>query len=72
MKTKKVIITPDNMRDFLGQRGRLSLIYNDKVLKEFATDNVYALYNTLRSLSKRRTGTYSKLPRNFVAEFERM
>lgn len=68
---KEVILTKDNMRDYNGLAGILKIKYNDKVMKEFITDNVYPLYNTLKSLSKRKTGTYSKLPKNFIAVFVR-
>ena len=66
---KEVIITKDNMAEYKGKSGKLFIKYNNKVLKEFITDNVYPLYNTLKSLSKRKTGTYSNLPQNFTAVF---
>lgn len=68
-KTKEIIITKDNMAEYKGKAGILKITYNDKVLKEFITDNVYPLYNTLKSLSKRKTGTYSRLPQKFTAVF---
>jgi hypothetical protein len=69
MKNKEIIITKENMGEYKGKAGVLKIMYNGKMLKEFITDNVYPLYNTLKSLSKRKTGTYSKLPQNFKAVF---
>lgn len=66
---EQIVITKDNMAQYRGKAGKLYVMYNGKTLKEFITDNVYPLYNTLKSLSKRSTGTYSKLPRNFKAVF---
>ena len=66
---KEVVITKENMLQFKGKQGVLKLMQGDKVLKEFITENVYYLYNTLRSLAKRKTGTYSKLPKDFTAVF---
>ena len=64
-----VIIDKDNMASYKGKEGVLKVMYGNKVLKEFITENVYALYNTLKSLSKRDTGTYANLPQNFKAVF---
>jgi hypothetical protein len=66
----KIVLCKDNMAQYKGKSGRLLIKYNGKTLKEFLTDNVYPLYNTLKSLSKRKTGTYSNLPKNFEAVFE--
>ena len=64
-----VIIDKDNKASYKGKEGVLKVMYGNKVLKEFITENVYALYNTLKSLSKRDTGTYANLPQNFKAVF---
>lgn len=72
MKKREVILTKENMAKYKGKSGKLKVMYNGKVLKEMVTENVYALYNTLKSLSKRESGTYSKLPRNFRAVFIEM
>ncbi len=64
-----VIIDKENMAAYKGKTGILKIMYGNKVLKEFLTENVYALYNTLKSLSKRDTGTYANLPKNFKAVF---
>lgn len=68
-KEQSVVITKANMAEFKGKTGVLTITYQNKKLKEFLTENVYALYNTLKSLSKRDTGTYSNLPQNFRAVF---
>ena len=68
-KTEGVIIDKSNMAEYKGKTGVLTIMYQNKVLKEFLTENVYALYNTLKSLSKRDTGTYANLPQNFKAVF---
>ena len=69
-KTKEpVVIDKDNMAAYKGKTGVLKIMYQNKVLKEFLTENAYALYNTLKSLAKRDTGTYAKLPQNFKAVF---
>jgi hypothetical protein len=64
-----VTICKENMAEYKGKEGVLKIMYQNKVLKEFWTENVYALYNTLKSLSKRDTGTYANLPQNFKAVF---
>ena len=69
MDKKEVVITKYNMLQFKGKEGVLTIRYGDKVLRKFITENVYNLYNTLRSLSKRQTGTYSRLPQDFTATF---
>jgi len=69
MDKKEVVITKYNMLQFKGKEGVLRLMQGDKVLKQFITENVYNLYNALRSLSKRQTGTYSSLPKDFKAVF---
>lgn len=68
-KTEAVVIDKSNMLAFKGKEGVLTVMYQNKVLKEFLTENAYALYNTLKSLAKRDTGTYANLPKNFKAVF---
>ena len=68
-ETQGVWIVKSNETEFKGKTGVLTIVYNNKVLKQFVTENCYALYKTLRSLSKRDTGTYSRLPQNFKAMF---
>ena len=65
IKTKPLPIKQPKKKE----TGVLKIMYGNKVLKEFLTENVYALYNTLKSLSKRDTGTYANLPKNFKAVF---
>lgn len=69
-KKNQVVIDKSNMLDYKGKEGVLTIMYGNKVLKEFLTENAYALYNTLKSLAKRDTGTYANLPKDFVAVFE--
>lgn len=71
-KVIEVVLTKDNMAQYKGKSGKLLIMYNGKVLKELITENVYPLYNTVKSLAKRESGTYSKLPKNFKAVFVEM
>ncbi len=68
-QNERVVLCKENMAQYKGKAGRLYIMYNGKKLKEFITDNAYPLYNTLKSLAKRKTGTYSNLPKNFEAVF---
>lgn len=71
MKSEKATVTLDkkNVKDFKGKAGTLTLSYRDKMLKVFQTQNVYALYHTLKSLQKKDKGSYAKLPKHFKANF---
>lgn len=71
-KSNEVILTKENMAQYKGKSGKLVIMYNGKTLKELMTQDVYPLYNTIKSLSKRETGTYARLPRNFRAVFVEM
>lgn len=62
-------ITADNKKEYRKKSGTLKVTHRGQTLREFETEDVYRLYSTLKSLSKRKTGTYSKLPNNFEAEF---
>lgn len=66
---RKHTITAENKKEYRKKSGTLTLVHNGKALRQFETEDVYRLYCTLKSLSKRKTGTYSKLPRGFDAEF---
>lgn len=72
IKENKMIITlnKNNMKTYKGKSGKLTIKnIRGKVLKIFMTGDVYPLYNTIKSLQKKESGTYAKLPSNFVAEF---
>lgn len=62
-------LTKQNMKEVKGQSGVLQVKFNNNVLREFITDDVYPLYNTIKSLMKRPIGCYSKLPKRSVFEF---
>lgn len=67
---KSIKITKANKKEVMqGKAGVLRIIHRGETLKEFNTEDGYRLYCTLKSLSKRKTGTYSTLPQTFGAEF---
>ena len=68
-KKKTHTITAENKKEYRKQSGTLTVSHKGKALRQFETEDVYRLYCTLKSLSKRKTGMYSKLPSGFDAEF---
>lgn len=71
-KVNEVVLCKENMAQYKGKSGKLLIMYNGKTLREMLTQDVYPLYNTIKSLSKRETGSYSRLPKNFRAVFIEM
>lgn len=68
-QAEKVILDKKNVKEYKGKAGELTITYKDRLLKTFHTANVYALYHTLKSLQKKDTGSYAKLPKYFQAAF---